>query len=221
MDEEKNKASNVAPTIEFFITENYRLLTVISVFGALATYLSQFPATPNGQIGVGGSLILFLITISIAMKKISLIVLQIMGSKKEVPFFRKLGYLGLFMGFFGISLTVLSLMAEEYPKESGELIQPIAMHLGAIAYIGFLFESDRLTGYNGNSRLQTIVRTAPYVSVFFVLVTVAVTWSTGNLLIPENPGKELGYLAGLAIYHSIFTLIIAGPAYFFDSLVGQ
>lgn len=214
-----NDGNSQPPSIEEFVNENYRLFTVISVFGALAAYFAQLPASNQSiQYGVGGSLILFLITSSIALKKVNDQREELLSSDEKKPLFQELGYTGFLMGFLGIAVSILSLMMEEYPNGSGNLLQGVIMMVVGTAYITFLI--NRITEFRGYTKWQHLVRLSPTIAGIPLLLLFTMNWLKGETLplMHENPGIQLGYISGLALFHALFTLVIASSAFALDAL---
>lgn len=213
----KRDGSGSVP-MEDFLGENYRLLTVISVFAALTAYFAELtnPEAISAQYGTGGAIILFYVSSFLGAKRIWHQINKIPLSKIRYAG-RLFGYSALFSGFAGIIISLTLLMLREYPQGSGKLFEfPIIV----LVLIILVSSASEMWNYEGATKASIFVKYSPILGVGFVIIVYGINWVIGNP-IPvshENPNIEIAYFLIPGVIYAIFVIPIALLGYSIDRL---
>lgn len=195
--------------IELFLTANYKLLTVVSVFAALTAYLTQLPSTgTTASYGVGGSLLMLFVSGWIMFRKtIRELAKGFRGTSiQHIP--RTFGYATFMWGFFGILAALFAIMAKQFPNGAGTLIGNALLFPILSVYLSLMFW---FIGYEGNSNAQYIVKSSPilWLVIFLVLLEFGSSPSSQYSLSHPNPSTEFGYRMAALFMHGLGTFLIA------------
>lgn len=222
---EDETESELAPpsSIEEFIISNYQIFTVIGVLGGLSVYLAQLSEElPFPRYGIAGSLLMFLIFSSVALKNGMIAAVRARSYSGIMSYFLYFCYLGVVVGIAGIMITITVLLATHFPTGTGKLLGWIILQFFTVVYFGFIFNVKYIAEYEGKTRFRYIIRYSPHISVLLIITWVISVFHQSNppehlsILFSGNMPEQMGTIFGLGVVHITYTILIIIPFFFLD-----
>lgn len=199
-------------TITEFLEENYRLFTVISVFGALSVYLSDLGATGAEpvKLGIGAALVLFLIaamTGVVRAYRVTDRVLEHPGLESKLWVFPH----ALFMyALLFLALSILLIIESRYPGEVGSVLASGVMYTLVFVYWALISAEHLYDRLEIRTTLRELAPRAPHLSLVPTVAWAYLRWDFGGLVVPPGTSSSLvvGYVSGFVLLHLGFTALV-------------
>lgn len=217
-EEDKGSDPTPPPSIEEFVISNYQIFTVIGVLGGLSVYLAQLSEDlPHPRYGIAGSLLMFLIFSSIALKNGMIAAVRARSQDGLISHLLYLGYLGIVIGITGIMIAITILLATHFPVGAGRLLGWIILQFFGLVYLGSIFNINYIANYEGETRFRYIIQYSPHISALFIILWTGHTIYSDkqpeyiSALISGDTPEQMGIVFGFAVIHLtyIFTIIVS------------
>lgn len=199
-----------AQSLSDFFEGNHELFTVISVFGALAVYLTQFQEslTEFSRLGVGSVLILFLLGTLIALKETNS---EFEKAKGNDQMRLIIGYGIITYSFIMLTFSISAIMMNSFPEGSGTVLFSGLLYGGAFVYLRGVMTNDFFTEIESkNVLLEFGLQRSPFLALAIFASYYWYLYQQGDAppIIQENLWRATGAIIGAIIIHIVLLFVI-------------
>ncbi|MFC4551325.1 MULTISPECIES: hypothetical protein [Halorussus] len=197
------------PTLEEFIEDNYRLFTVISVFGTLAVYLTQFQrsSTAATKGGVGAVLVLFMLTAVVALRNSYRATERARAHGAYALLF---GYAVFMYAFVTLVVSVVLVIVGRYAQGAESVLGSSVVYALVFVYVPFIARADAFAEFDGGPLTARAVRRTPHLAALLLASWYAVQWYRDALPTVEfgSAAYSIGIVLSLVGHHFLITVAV-------------
>lgn len=208
------------PTLEEFIEANHHLFTVISVFAALAVYLTKFQqaSTSATRGAVGAVLILFMLTALVALRNAYRYSER---ARERGAYLLVFGYAIFMYSFVTLLVSVVLIIVGRYAQGAQNVLGSSFVYALVFIYVPFIFRADAFARFDGHPYVTAAIRRAPHLAALVLSAWYAVQWHNGTFPTLQfgDAAYAIGIVLGLIGNHFAITVGVFGALWVVNRLV--
>lgn len=213
------------PTLGGFVEENYRLFTVIGVFAGLSVYLTELSSKqgPAARWGVSSSMLLFLLASGIGIIRTYGALGECREDASSNALMRAFPFSIVLYALFAMSGSIVYIMNNKYPDESGQLIISGVVYSAIFVYYILLRTRILYEEFRSYSWVADYYSYSPTLAIPIEALWIWHRVQIGAMQNPLNANvtKNLGHVIGMIAQHLALTLGILALLIGLDYLIEQ